>query len=196
MSTAIQKQELKEAWWLGLVCGILPIVVGALIIAYPAMSWLAMIFFLGIFWLVGGIAELIIAALERGPNWGWSALEGALGVLVGFFIVGRPAASAIFTAQVIFAIIVILVFASGIASLIHAFNLLRTRGLMPALGRVLIGALELLIGVFLLANSAAATGDTTQLAVIPQVFGILLIIGGVLIVGATVVVRSAVKEAR
>ncbi|MEZ4559828.1 MAG: DUF308 domain-containing protein [Caldilineaceae bacterium] len=58
----------------------------------PATTLISLAFVLGIFWIVGGIADIIGAFTDRGGNrhWFWQLLSGIIGVIVGFLFVSQP----------------------------------------------------------------------------------------------------------
>jgi uncharacterized membrane protein HdeD (DUF308 family) len=88
-------QHLKQDWWWLLLLGGLLIVCGAVALAYPLISSVAAVIFLGATLIVGGVAT-IISALWAGK---WSALllqllVGILYVVAGIVIMDTPVESA------------------------------------------------------------------------------------------------------
>jgi len=73
-------------FFLHLLAGLLFIVAGLLFINNPATAALSLTLFLGAFFLVGGIFEIIGAARIRAPNWGWEVLSGIITAILGILL--------------------------------------------------------------------------------------------------------------
>ena len=76
--TATSVQTKQRPWWLTLIMGILAFVVGAILLWAPAKSkvetYQLLIAFLGIYWLIGGIMEIV--RCHRPHGLGLEALHG------------------------------------------------------------------------------------------------------------------------
>ena len=96
MGSAVRK-EISKNWWILLVQGIAAIILGIMLFTSPARTLVALAWVLGIFWIVGGISDIIGAFTGRGGNrhWFWQLLSGILGVVVGFLFVSQPIAGAV-----------------------------------------------------------------------------------------------------
>ena len=73
-------------FWMHLFTGILDLVCGALLIAYPGAGALTLTLILAIFFLVGGAMRAISALMIDLPNGGWAVLSGVVDVVLGFFL--------------------------------------------------------------------------------------------------------------
>ena len=69
-----------------LFTGILDIVCGALLVAYPGAGALTLTLILAIFFLVGGVMTAASALMMNLPNGGWAVLSGFVDVILGIFL--------------------------------------------------------------------------------------------------------------
>jgi uncharacterized membrane protein HdeD (DUF308 family) len=76
---------ISRIWWSLVLRGVLAIVFGIVAFFYTGQTLLALIYVFGVFAVVSGIATLVAAvrAGEAHQRWGWLAVSGILGVLVG-----------------------------------------------------------------------------------------------------------------
>jgi len=76
-------------FWMHLFMGILDIVCGALLIAYPGAAALTITLILAIFFLVGGAMRAVSALMINLPNGGWAVLSGIVDVVLGIFLLAH-----------------------------------------------------------------------------------------------------------
>jgi len=69
-----------------LCCGLLQLVVGGLIVERPLLAAESMTLLIAVLFLVGGLARLLSASIERYPGWGWGLASGAVTVVLGLSI--------------------------------------------------------------------------------------------------------------
>ena len=74
--------------------GVLSVIIGLWAVRHVLLTLLALIVFLGIFWVVNGIIDIFAALSHRDmPHRGWAALTGALSVLAGIVVLASPGLS-------------------------------------------------------------------------------------------------------
>jgi uncharacterized membrane protein HdeD (DUF308 family) len=73
---------------------------------------------LSVFWVVGGLIEVIESIVERGRNWGWELVSGFLSVAAGVIAIAWPG----ITLFVIAVMAGIWMIAIGVIRLIAAFT--------------------------------------------------------------------------
>ena len=73
-------------FWMHLFAGILDIVCGALLVAYPAAAALTLTLILAIFFLVGGTMRAVSALMIDLPSGGWAVLSGIVDVVLGIML--------------------------------------------------------------------------------------------------------------
>lgn len=160
-----QVQPVQQFWWIALLQGISAIIIGALLVAEPADTFLALIPLIGIYWLVIGILSLVRIFVDRSVPWIWSLLSGLIGVLAGLAVLRHPMTAAILIPTVLVIVLGVQGLVMGICELIEGF-----RG--GGAWSFILGVINLLVGVLLLARPMVAA------LAVPLVFGILLLVQG------------------
>jgi uncharacterized membrane protein HdeD (DUF308 family) len=103
--------------------GILSVIIGLWAVRHVLLTLLALVVFLGIFWIINGAIELFTSLSQRDmPNRGWTALTGVLSVLAGIIVLAVPGLSLLGLAIILG--IWLLVF--GIMEMTMAFRIRRT----------------------------------------------------------------------
>src|SRR5215471_10222119 len=77
------------SWWLILLQGIALLIIGLLLFTETAITLFMLVMFLGIYWLIGGIFDLVGVIVDR-TQWGWRLFAGVIGVLAGLAVVRHP----------------------------------------------------------------------------------------------------------
>lgn len=110
---------LAARWWALLVRGIAALVFGIFAIARPGASLLALVFMWGVYAVVDGVFELVVAARRgrRGARWGWYFFEGLLSIAAGVLAFAWPAMTAVILAIIIGAWAVLTGFAEIVAAI-------------------------------------------------------------------------------
>ena len=162
------KSESHSGWWMPLVMGILSILFGILLFTHPAETakWVAWL--VGIWWLMGGILNLISLFIDR-TQWGWKLALGILGIFA--FVVLDAMSQAPLAATVGLAAIWVLVIGIqgviyGVIEMVQAFQ-----GAGWGVGAL--GVISVLFGFFLMFNPLAGA------IALPWVFGIFAVVGGI-----------------
>lgn len=174
----VQLQPVKQFWWIALLQGISAIIIGALLVAEPAETFLALLPLIGIYWLVIGILSLVRIFIDRSIPWILSLLEGVIGVLAGIAVLRHPAVAAILIPTVLVIVLGVQGLVMGIVEIIEGF-----RG--GGAWAFILGVINILVGVLLLARPVAIA------LAVPFVFGILLLVQGVALLIWAFRVRSA-----
>lgn len=153
-------------WWLVLIEGIFAILIGILLLTNTAVTTAILIQVVGIYWFISGILGIVSIFIDS-TAWGWKLIVGILGIIAGILVIQHPLWS---TALVTATVVIIL----GIEGLIiGGINIVRAfRGAGWGVG--ILGALSIVFGIILLANTLIAA------ATLPIVLGIFSIAGGIL----------------
>jgi uncharacterized membrane protein HdeD (DUF308 family) len=168
-------------WWVGLISGIAMAVIGLLLLSAPALTIVALVQFLGFYWLIDGIVRLASIFVDR-SGWIWKLLIGILGILAGITIIQHPIWSAILiptTVAFYFGFVGLVI---GVLEIIMAFK-------GAGWGTGLLGAVNALLGLVLLFNPLAGA------IALPFVLGVLALVGGIGTAIASFAVRSADRAA-
>ena len=73
----------QNVWWLYLLQGIAGIILGLMLITAPGATLLALVTFLGFYWLFSGVLSLVQVFADRSIPWIWSLISGLLGIVAG-----------------------------------------------------------------------------------------------------------------
>jgi uncharacterized membrane protein HdeD (DUF308 family) len=155
-------------WWSFALRGVIAIIFGIILLAWPAATLKVLITIIGILMLIDGFANMIRSAVLAGrkERWGWTLVEGLVGVLIGAIILAHMEFTVAFVA--ILAGIWVLIL--GIAQIALAFDLPPNtgRGILGVVGIISIAfgivivvypfgsvyALTVLIGIYALVKGA------------------------------------------
>lgn len=156
MSDAMRK-EVSKNWWILLVQGIAAIILGIMLFTIPARTLVALAWVLGIFWIVGGISDIVGAFTGRSGNrhWLWQLLSGLLGIFVGFLFVSQPILGAValpFTMTLLLGIGAIV---SGVFNIIGA--IMMRKEISGEIWMIIWGVVSILLGFWILSNLGAAS---------------------------------------
>lgn len=166
MAAKMEFNKSNLPWWMFLIGGITSLLIGFLFLGDPAMSLIVAITFLGAYWLVTGILELVTIFIDS-HQWGWKLLGGLLGVLAGVLVLQHPLWSAVLIPGTIVIVLGVEGIIIGVLGIVQAFQ-----GGGWAAG--IMAVLSIIFGLILL-GSPILTGIT----VLPILFGVFSVVGGV-----------------
>jgi uncharacterized membrane protein HdeD (DUF308 family) len=177
-TTALPAQPVQQFWWIALLQGICAIIIGALLVAEPAETFLALIPLIGIYWLVIGILTLVRMFIDRSVPWILLLLTGIIGVLAGIAVLRHPMMAAILIPTVLVIVLGVQGLVMGILEIIEGFK-------GGGAWSFILGVINILVGLLLLCRPMAAA------LAVPLVFGILLLVQGLALLFWAFRVRSA-----
>lgn len=73
-------------FWLGVVVAALNIAAGVVVIARPEAAAAALTMFAALLFLTGGVFRLVGSLVVRGPQFGWTLVQGAFDLLLGILV--------------------------------------------------------------------------------------------------------------
>lgn len=73
-------------FWLGVVVAALNIAAGVVVIRHPVGSAEALTMFAALLFLTGGLFRVVGSVVVRGPQFGWTLVQGAFGLLLGLLV--------------------------------------------------------------------------------------------------------------
>jgi uncharacterized membrane protein HdeD (DUF308 family) len=156
----------SKIWWLLLLQGVAAIILGLMLVTDPGATTVALVAFLGFYWLIMGVLALVRAFIDRAVPWIWSLLIGIIGILAGLAVVKHPLLAAIAVPTTIVIILGVQGLIMGVLEIISAF-----RG--GGIGSFILGAFYVLVALLLLGSPIAAA------LAVPLVFGVLLLVEGI-----------------
>jgi uncharacterized membrane protein HdeD (DUF308 family) len=84
------------------ILGILSILIGLFFMRHVYQTVAIIAFLLGLFWVVGGIIEFVVAVSHRDmPGRGWRIFMGILGFIAGLIVLAEPGISLVTLAWVL-----------------------------------------------------------------------------------------------
>jgi uncharacterized membrane protein HdeD (DUF308 family) len=102
------EQQSKEAAWSVGVWGILSVIYGTLILAWPGITLKVFLIIIGIYLLVSGLLLTLGSLVGRSGYWVGGAIMGAISAIAGLYLFAHPqiSALAIITVIAIWSIVV------------------------------------------------------------------------------------------
>jgi uncharacterized membrane protein HdeD (DUF308 family) len=167
MAAATSHQS--EVWWVFLLEGIAAIIFGILLLTAPAATLVAFVIFIGFYWLFVGVLELVRVFVDKSVPWYWSLIIGVVGIIAGLIVLHHPLFAAIVLPTAVVVWLGILGLVIGVFAIIGGF----TGG---GFGSFIFGVINFIIGLILLGSPMVAA------LAVPLVFGILLLIEGVVLI--------------
>ncbi|MER7490600.1 DUF308 domain-containing protein [Streptomyces sp. NPDC126497] len=73
-------------FWLGVVVAALNIAAGVVVLKTPEAAAEALTMFAALLFLTGGVFRLVGSLVVRGPQFGWTLVQGAFGLLLGVLV--------------------------------------------------------------------------------------------------------------
>ena len=165
----VASYEHSEIWWVYLLQGIAAVLIGVLLLTDPAATLLALVVFLGFYWLFTGVLELVRMFVDRSVSWVWSLLLGILGIVAGVLVLNHPLFAAVILPTTLVIYLGVLGLVIGVVEIIGGFS-------GGGIGSFILGVINILIGLLLLGSPMMAA------LAVPFVFGILLLIEGIALI--------------
>ncbi|HUU25979.1 MAG TPA: HdeD family acid-resistance protein [Methyloceanibacter sp.] len=169
MAATMAHKDQSSVWWVFLLEGIAAIIFGLLLITNPASTLVVLVVFLGFYWLFVGVLELVRVFVDSCVPWYWSLLIGVLGIVAGIIVLKHPLFAAIVLPTAIVVWLGVLGLVIGVFAMIGGF----TGG---GVGSFIFGLINFIIGLILLGSPMMAA------LAVPLVFGILLLVQGVILI--------------
>ena len=166
MTTADAPTQQASIWWVFLLQGIAGILLGVMLLTAPGATLLALMTFLGFYWLITGVLALVRVFVDRSTSWTWSLLSGIVGILAGVFVMNHPMLAAVTVPTVLIVILGLEGLIMGVSEIIRGFS-------GGGAGAFILGVINVLLGLLLLGRPMVAA------LAVPFVFGVLLLVEGV-----------------
>jgi uncharacterized membrane protein HdeD (DUF308 family) len=181
MSTAMRDElEVMESlWWLFALFGVLTLGVGVFLIASPHETLSVFTVIAGVFLLVDGVIAVCRSIFGESANRGLLAIVGVLSAIAGLVLIKKP-----FETLVVFALVIGVWFiVAGAVRFVAAFALREGRGLS-----IFVAIVDVAAGVVIL------SWPQLGLATLAVIFGIGLVVRGLLFTYAGFQMRHAVRD--
>ncbi|WP_291906529.1 HdeD family acid-resistance protein [Chitinophaga sp. CB10] len=119
---AVSNRRHMYGWGWSLASGIIDLVVGFLLMIYPAVSMAVIPIFLGFWFLFRGISLIVFSiqlSMEKIPNWGWILVGGIILIMLAVFILDNPALGV----ATVLGIVAASFWVAGVLAILFAFRL-------------------------------------------------------------------------
>jgi uncharacterized membrane protein HdeD (DUF308 family) len=160
----IRTQIPTVPWWLMLITGVAAVLLGFFLIIAPAQTLVALVQFVGIYWLITGVFSIVSIVVDR-SHWVWKLFSGVMGIVAGLFIIQHPLWSAAIVPTTVIVIAGAVGVIVGIMLLVWAF-------VERSWGVGILAVLSLILSIILFLSPFIAV------AALPFVLGGLAILGG------------------
>jgi len=178
VATASAAPAPSSAWWVFLLEGIAALVIGILLITDTEQTVFTLVLFLGIWWFISGIFDLISLFIDQ-THWGWKLFSGILGIIAGLIVIRHPMWAALLVPATLVWVLGFFGILIGVMALARAFQ-------GAGWGAGILGVISVVLGLILLgANIGVAAITIIYLA------AIWAIIGGVIAIIFAFRVRAA-----
>ena len=167
MEDAVKLETRQNPWWLLLLGGILSIIIGLLLLSNPVKTTVALVWALGLYWVIQGIFTLIGMFLDHSA-WGWKLFVGILNILAGVLVMRHPIASSAAVPAVLILFLGIQGLIVGVVMLVMAFK-------GGGWGMGILGAVSIVFGILLI----MAFGNVGTVAAFIWAVGVVAVAGGI-----------------
>lgn len=169
----------NRAWVLLLLWGISSIILGFFLIRQPGMTAILLVQFMAVFWVIGGVIDLMSGLTHSDqPHRGWRIFGAVIGIAAGMVMIANPLLGTMVTIAFGYFMLAFTAILNGIINIIGA-----TRAGL-SWGGSLLGVAQVIIGIFLATHPMVG-----MLAYVPTL-GILAIVGGIVIIIASFKVKG------
>jgi uncharacterized membrane protein HdeD (DUF308 family) len=160
-------------WWMLALRGLLAIIFGLLVLAFPGVALLTFIYVFAAYAIIDGLVSVFVSIRERASlsRWGWVLAEGILSVAAGIVAAVYPG----LTAFVLLYVVAAWAIVTGIAEIAAAFVMREHLSREWALA--LAGLLSVVFGIILFVRPGAGLLSLLWLVgIYAIIFGVLFII--------------------
>ncbi len=168
-------QAFASVWWVPLLLGLLSLVAGVIVLIKPSNSLNVITIVIGVFILLDGIMQVYVGLRHRVENSTMVALVGVVDLVIGIILIRHPIAGVTAVAL----LIGIWLAAAGVLRLIVAFEMHGAR-----LGRILVGAVELIAGIVIISSS------NIRIATLAILVGIGFVLNGIALIVLALATRG------
>lgn len=197
MQTDTTQQNVAESanlWWLLLLQGIAAVIIGWLLLVNPVATTLSLVVFLGLYWLIAGVMDVIFSFFDighKGSKWGWKFLGGLIGIIAGLFVLNNPIMAGILTPVMLMYIVAFTFVFNGIVKMVVGKQEREDGHYDWSWGSFFLGMFYLIFGIVLITGPVLVSTVSLILAV-----ALLAIIGGIGAIIMSFKVKGASKEVK
>jgi uncharacterized membrane protein HdeD (DUF308 family) len=170
------RRRIARLWWVGAGRGVIALLLGlSMVFASGSPNRIAT--YLAIYWLSGGLLTLRFAwAIRPQKGFRLAALAGWIAVVASGFVLLRVALSNVFEPTTVVDVLGYGAIAIGALRLVGAFALEQRTGRRWTLGGLVLGGLEIGVGILLVAVDVSSPAVATTIAAWAFASGTILLI--------------------
>ncbi len=180
-------EALALLWWMPMTRGVLLVLFGILMFFQPAATLLSLLWFMGIYWIVDGVFNLIEGARGHAEK---SRIRlfaiGIVSIFGGIFILGNPLVAGLVSGTFLAYLIGITIIISGIMTIFAVRD--KDKARQWRLSGVIMGILYVLFGLLVI------THPVTTMATLVWVFSIWAIVAGIIAIITALQLRGLTKS--
>lgn len=167
--------DAAEFWWLVFLEGLMALLVGWLLLSRPVVTTLFLIQFLGLYWLMVGILDVVRALVEKeGSPRVWQMFGGVVGVMAGLFVLNNPIFAGVVTQAMLMWIIAFTFIFNGLLQIFLGNREHDAGAWNRSWGSFFVGTFYIVFGLLIL-----SLPFLTTVAIMVVVSALLAIVGGV-----------------
>jgi uncharacterized membrane protein HdeD (DUF308 family) len=167
-------EKQAERAWLPIAWGVAAIAFGLLLFVRPGPTAVFLVRVMAIFWLVGGVVDLVGGVLQRRRPWAiWRTIGGVVGIFAALLVLANPLFGTFIVIGAQFLLI------AGSALIEGTINVVQGLRAGPLWGLVALGAFQLGVGILLVAQPLVG------ILAFVQFLAAVLIIGGAITIVQT-----------
>lgn len=165
------EKTLLDYWWVPLVRGLVAILFGVLVLAWPGLGVLAFLALIAAYWIVDGVCSIYFAAQTR--HWGWPFWSGVISLLAGIAAIVAPGVATL-------SILIVIAIWAIVHGLLDIYSAIRFRRLISfEWWLALSGVLSVIFGALVLRQpGAGAIAIATLIGLFVIAIGVILVISG------------------
>ena len=156
-------------WWVVLIWGVAALLLGLFLLMRPGITALLLVRVMAVFWLIGGFFDVLAALYYRRESSSARLLLGVISMLAGGLLLANSLMASAILVSVQYYVLGVIALAYGIVMMLK-----QDASMGWSWGQFVLGMLQALIGIMLLAHPAV--GILGFLAAL----GVLIMIGGIL----------------
>ena len=173
----------SHGWALLLLWGMSWIILGLFLLFRPGITAILLVQFMAVFWVVGGVIDLMNGLTHAQPGRGWRIFGGLLGAAAGVILMIHPVLGTIVTIAFQFYLLAIVSIVIGLINMFGGFKH------HLSWGASLLGLVQIILGIFLVTHPLVG-----MLAYI-LTLSWLMIAGGIVTIVAAFRVKGATATA-
>lgn len=183
----------SNMWWLLLIQGIAAVIIGWLLLVSPVRTVLSLVYFLGFYWLITGMVEVVMSFFsigKEGSKWGWTLFGGIIGIIAGLFVLNNPIFAGIFTPVMLMYIVAFTFVINGVVKMVVGKQEREEGKFDWSWGSFFLGLFYLIFGIMLISSPVLLSTASLLFA-----GAFLAIIGGISAIVMSFKVKGADKKA-